>query len=46
MVAAAGFQQIRVTVQAQSREFVEEWSPGSGAGQVVASALIGAVKPT
>lgn len=41
----AGFQHVRVSVQAQSREFVEEWSPGSGAAQVVASALIEAVKP-
>jgi arsenite methyltransferase len=45
MIAAAGFQQVRVDVQAQSREFVEDWSPGSGAEQVVASALIEAVKP-
>lgn len=44
MIADAGFQQVRVTVQARSREFVEEWSPGSGAVQVVASALIEAVK--
>jgi arsenite methyltransferase len=44
MIADAGFQQVRVTVQAQSRAFVEEWSPGSGAEQVVASALIEAVK--
>jgi arsenite methyltransferase len=45
MIVAAGFQQVRVNVQAQSREFVEDWSPGSGAEQVVASALIEAVKP-
>ena len=45
MIADAGFQQVRVTVQAQSRKLVEEWSPGSGAEQVVASALIEAVKP-
>ena len=44
MIADAGFQQVRVTVQAQSRELVEEWSPGSGADRVVASALIEAVK--
>ncbi len=44
LIADAGFQQVRVTVQGQSREFVEEWSPGSGAEQVVASALIEAVK--
>jgi SAM-dependent methyltransferase len=45
MVAAAGFGRVRVTVQAQSRDLVEDWSPGSGAAQVVASALIEAVKP-
>ena len=45
MIADAGFQSVRVSVQAQSREFVEDWSPGSGAEEVVASALIEAVKP-
>jgi arsenite methyltransferase len=45
MIADAGFQRVRVSVQAPSRELVEDWSPGSGAGQVVASALIEAVKP-
>lgn len=44
MIAEAGFQRVRVRVQARSRELVEEWSPGSGADQVVASALIEAVK--
>lgn len=46
IIADAGFQRVRVSVQAQSRELVEEWSPGSGAEQVVASALIEAVKPS
>lgn len=45
MIAAAGFQHGRVSVQVQGRPLVEEWSPGSGAEQVVASALIEAVKP-
>lgn len=44
MIADAGFQQVRVTVQAQSRALVEDWSPGSAAAQVVTSALIEAVK--
>jgi arsenite methyltransferase len=44
-LAAAGFQHVRVRVQGHSREMVEDWSPGTGAGQVVASALIEAVKP-
>ncbi len=45
MIADAGFQHVRITVQAQSQDLVEDWSPGTGAGQVVASALIEAVKP-
>jgi SAM-dependent methyltransferase len=45
MIAAAGFEDIRIAVQAQSRTLIEEWSPGSGAERFVASALIEAVKP-
>jgi arsenite methyltransferase len=45
MIAGAGFTDVRVVVQAQSRTFIDEWSPGTGAGQFVASALIEAVKP-
>jgi SAM-dependent methyltransferase len=45
MIADAGFERIRVTVQAQSRELVDDGSPGAGAAQAVASALIEAVKP-
>jgi len=45
MIADVGFERVRVTVQAQGRDLVEDWSPGSGASQVVASALIEAVKP-
>ena len=45
MIAAAGFENVRIAVQAQSRTLIEEWSPGSGAEQFVASALIEAVKP-
>ena len=43
MIAQAGFDQVRITVQTQSRELVEDWSPG--AELVVASALLEAVKP-
>jgi arsenite methyltransferase len=46
MIADAGFERVRVTVQARSRELVDDWSPGTGAGQAVASALIEAVKPS
>jgi SAM-dependent methyltransferase len=45
MIAEAGFERVRVAVKVQSRELVEDWSPGTGAANVVASALIEAVKP-
>lgn len=45
VIADAGFERVRITVQAQSRELVDDWSPGTGAGVAVASALIEAVKP-
>jgi arsenite methyltransferase len=45
MIAGVGFTDVRVAVQAQSRALIEEWSPGTGAEQFVASALIEAVKP-
>lgn len=44
-LAAAGFTDVRVAVQSDSPALVESWSPGTGADQVVASALIEAVKP-
>jgi arsenite methyltransferase len=44
-IAATGFTQVRVAVQATSRALMESWFPDTGAGQVVASALIEAVKP-
>ena len=45
MIADAGFQRVRVSVQAQNRELVDDGSPGSAVEQAVASALIEAVKP-
>jgi arsenite methyltransferase len=45
MIASAGFSAVRVSVQRESRAMVGEWSPGTGADQVIASALIEAVKP-
>ena len=45
MIADAGFGRVRIAVQAQSRELVDNWSPGTGADEAVASALIEAVKP-
>jgi arsenite methyltransferase len=41
----AGFQSIRITVQRASRSVIADWSPGSGAEDIVASAYIQAVKP-
>jgi SAM-dependent methyltransferase len=45
LVADAGFTNVRVTVQPESRSVIEGWSPGSGAERYVASALIEATKP-
>ena len=44
MLAAAGFSDIRITVNEQSREFIRDWLPGSGAESYVASATIQATK--
>jgi ubiquinone/menaquinone biosynthesis C-methylase UbiE len=46
MLASAGFGDIRVTVSEESRAFIREWMPGSGAEGYVASASIEAVKPS
>jgi SAM-dependent methyltransferase len=45
MIAGAGFTDVKVTVKTESREMVEDWSPGTGAANLVASALIEAIKP-
>jgi arsenite methyltransferase len=45
LIADTGFQRVHVTVQARSRELVDDWSPGTGAGHAVAPVLIEAVKP-
>ena len=44
MLRDAGFTQITITVNEQSREFIREWAPGSGIEAYVASAIIEAVK--
>jgi ubiquinone/menaquinone biosynthesis C-methylase UbiE len=45
LMVEAGFAQVTVSVTAQSRDLVEQWSPGTGAASVVVSALIEATKP-
>jgi SAM-dependent methyltransferase len=45
LLEAAGFANVRVAVNEQSRAFIKDWLPGSGAESYVASATIEAVKP-
>ena len=44
MLKQAGFSKIRIGVKAQSKEFIKDWFPGSGAENYVRSASIEAVK--
>lgn len=41
----AGYEMIRVVINEESRDFIRDWMPGSGAEKYVASANIEAVKP-
>ncbi len=45
LLADAGFEEVAVTVVEQSRLFIRDWLPGSGAEDYVASATVEAVKP-
>ncbi len=45
LLAAAGFEQIRVEIKEESRTFIREWMPGSGFENYVASANVQGVKP-
>ncbi len=45
LLIAAGFDDVRITPRPESRAFIREWMPGSGAEDHVASATIEAVKP-
>ncbi|MCA9593297.1 MAG: arsenite methyltransferase [Myxococcales bacterium] len=45
MLRAVGFEQVSVVVKPESREFIQDWLPGSGAEEYVASANITAQKP-
>jgi ubiquinone/menaquinone biosynthesis C-methylase UbiE len=42
---SAGFTDIRIRVKPQSREFIREWMPGSGAEAYITSATIEASRP-
>lgn len=45
MLEAAGFEDVRVTVDPHSRGYIQGWMPGSGIEDAVASARIEATKP-
>lgn len=45
LLRVAGFEQIRIEVKPESREFIRDWLPGSGVEDHVASATIEAIKP-
>lgn len=45
LLREAGFDGIRVDVREESRSFIRDWMPGSGAERYIASATIEAVKP-
>ena len=46
LLAEAGFEKISLAVNPQSRDFIRDWFPGSGAENYVASASIEAIKPS
>jgi SAM-dependent methyltransferase len=45
LLREAGFQDVRITINETSREFISDWMPGSGVENYIASATIEAVKP-
>ena len=45
MLRAAGFSEVTVSVKEESRKFIKDWFPGSGAENYVVSANIKATKP-
>jgi ubiquinone/menaquinone biosynthesis C-methylase UbiE len=46
LLRATGFDAVRVVVKPESREFIRDWMPGTGAENYVASATIEAIKPS
>lgn len=45
MMAAAGFEDIRIAPKDESKDFIEQWAPGRSITDYVVSATIEAVKP-
>ena len=45
LLRLAGFENVRIEVQEESRAFIRDWMPGSGAEDYIASATIQAFKP-
>jgi len=45
MLRAAGFEAVRVVPKPESREYIKQWLPGSGAEDYVVSAEVTATKP-
>lgn len=45
MLKRAGFSEIRVEQKQESREFIKDWAPGSGAENYVWAVLIASLKP-
>lgn len=45
LLQEAGFENIRIAVKNQSREFIRDWMPGSGIEDYIASATVEATKP-
>jgi arsenite methyltransferase len=46
LLQASGFEAVRVEAKPESRDFIREWAPGSGAEDFIASAVIEATKPS
>jgi len=44
-LSEAGFTDVRIDVKPESREFIRDWMPGSGAEDYIASAAIEATRP-
>jgi hypothetical protein len=45
MLKAAGFRDVFVQLKEESREFIKDWMPGSGAEDFIVAANITATKP-